>query len=237
MLKSLKTSEIKVETRFRKNLGNIKELAESIRENGLLQPIGINKDNQLVFGLRRLRAVEKLGWPDITTIEVDCEEGEFIENSFRKDLEIEERVEIAEHIFKKYGGKKGQRKDLPLYDGADVLPKGTVVKDYAAKQAGFGSRASFKMAQDIIKSKNAFLIERYRKGNISLTAACKKIAELKKINRVNLMMLLELKIDLEGKWKGYSRKSRKTSKKKRLLKLFPISLLYLTDISFITKIA
>lgn len=219
MLKSLKTSEIKVETRFRKNLGNIKELAESIRENGLLQPIGINKDNQLVFGLRRLRAVEKLGWPDITTIEVDCEEGEFIENSFRKDLEIEERVEIAEHIFKKYGGKKGQRKDLPLYDGADVLPKGTVVKDYAAKQAGFGSRASFKMAQDIIKSKNAFLIERYRKGNISLTAACKKIAELKKNQQGQFNDALRAENRLGGKVERLFKEIKKNKQKEKIAKI------------------
>lgn len=56
-------SEITIGERHRKDLGNLEELAASIDELGLLQPIGITKDKLLVFGERRLIACrDLLGW-------------------------------------------------------------------------------------------------------------------------------------------------------------------------------
>ena len=63
----MKISDIKIEERFRKDLGNLSDLAESIAAQGLLQPIGIDDNNTLVFGLRRLYAVrDMLHWTDIS---------------------------------------------------------------------------------------------------------------------------------------------------------------------------
>ncbi|HWB38320.1 MAG TPA: ParB N-terminal domain-containing protein, partial [Rugosimonospora sp.] len=59
---------IKVGRRVRVDLGDIDELAASIRATGgLLQPITITPDGWLVCGLRRLEAVKRLGW---TTVNV-----------------------------------------------------------------------------------------------------------------------------------------------------------------------
>ena len=57
---------IKVGERFRKELGDIESLAASMKE-GQLAPVGLNSDNVLLYGFRRLQAAKLLGW---TTIEV-----------------------------------------------------------------------------------------------------------------------------------------------------------------------
>jgi ParB-like chromosome segregation protein Spo0J len=56
MLKELKIADIKVGNRHRKDMGDLTSLADSIREEGLLQPIGVTEKFELVFGERRLRA-------------------------------------------------------------------------------------------------------------------------------------------------------------------------------------
>ena len=43
MLKSLKISTIKVGSRHRKDMGDLTSLADSIKEEGLLQPIGVTE--------------------------------------------------------------------------------------------------------------------------------------------------------------------------------------------------
>jgi len=57
--------DIKIENRFREKEGNIKELIENIKENGLIVPIVIDKNNKLVDGGRRIKAFELLGKKDI----------------------------------------------------------------------------------------------------------------------------------------------------------------------------
>ena len=43
-------------------MGDLEGLARSIEEVGLLQPIGITEDGELVFGERRLLAVRDILW-------------------------------------------------------------------------------------------------------------------------------------------------------------------------------
>jgi len=52
----IKISDIKYGSRFRKDFGNIIELVESIKINGLLCPVGVTKDGLLIHGARRVRA-------------------------------------------------------------------------------------------------------------------------------------------------------------------------------------
>ena len=56
-----------IETRFRQDLGDLKPLIESIKRHGLLHPIVLSEDNQLICGRRRLAAYMQL---EITEIEV-----------------------------------------------------------------------------------------------------------------------------------------------------------------------
>jgi N6-adenosine-specific RNA methylase IME4 len=86
---SLPISRIKVRSRFRKELGDIQPLAESIKEVGLLHPIVVRRDGRLIAGERRLRACEFLGWKNVPVNVIDIDQivrGEFAENAYRMDF-------------------------------------------------------------------------------------------------------------------------------------------------------
>ncbi len=76
----------------------VAELAASIAELGLLQPIGIRKDGTLVYGYHRLEACKRLGWTEIPAVIVDgddlrAELAEIDENLIRAELTVLERAE------------------------------------------------------------------------------------------------------------------------------------------------
>lgn len=60
-IKKMKIEDIKVGERFRRKLGNIDLLAQSIKEEGFFDPILVDKDRNLIDGQRRLVALKKLG--------------------------------------------------------------------------------------------------------------------------------------------------------------------------------
>ena len=94
-------SDIKVGNRFRKDLGDIDSLAKSIEEIGLLHPIVVNENNELVAGHRRIEAAKKLGWTQISCTVVnisDLIKGELQENIARKDFTFSERQTLLEEI-------------------------------------------------------------------------------------------------------------------------------------------
>lgn len=84
---TIKVVDIKVGERFRQDYGDVEELAESIKEFGLLQPIVIDDDNNLCAGGRRLNAVKVLGWEDVPFFRI----GQIPEDR-RKEIELEENV-------------------------------------------------------------------------------------------------------------------------------------------------
>ena len=90
-IKKTRISTIKIPEQFRQDLGDLEELAESIR-GGLLQPIGITPKRELVFGFRRLTACrDVLKWKTIPARTVDVPsifEGMLTENLVRKDFSV-----------------------------------------------------------------------------------------------------------------------------------------------------
>ncbi len=60
-IKRMRVKDIKVGERFRRKLGNIDLLAQSIKEEGLLYPILVDRDGNLIDGQRRLVALKQLG--------------------------------------------------------------------------------------------------------------------------------------------------------------------------------
>ena len=93
--------EIKLEKRFRKDIGDVSNLTESINNYGLFNPISITKDLTLVAGSRRIEAFKQLGLEQIPAIIVDIkikENGEIDENSIRKDFTPEEMVVIKKYL-------------------------------------------------------------------------------------------------------------------------------------------
>jgi ParB-like nuclease domain len=88
----LEIASIRIGRRHRKHHGDLQVLADSIALIGLLQPIGITEDRELVFGERRLLARRDiLGWSEIPASTVNVRsivEGEFHENEVRKESAI-----------------------------------------------------------------------------------------------------------------------------------------------------
>ena len=115
-------SKIKIPKRFRTSIGDIDSLKESINRLGLLQPIGITKDNVLVYGFRRLQAVKALGWKEIPYVLVELNQdlqslAELEENLKRKDMtwqeEVKAKAELHQLCQALYGQPKvGYRSDL-----------------------------------------------------------------------------------------------------------------------------
>jgi ParB family chromosome partitioning protein len=58
-------TDINIDHCYRHDLGDIQELAESIRGFGLLRPVLITRDDRLIAGRRRLEACKLLGWETI----------------------------------------------------------------------------------------------------------------------------------------------------------------------------
>jgi N6-adenosine-specific RNA methylase IME4/ParB-like chromosome segregation protein Spo0J len=95
--------EIEIGERFRKDLGDIASLADSIRQVGLLHPPVITPDNKLIAGRRRLAALEHLhGTKRMILCRIvplnDIVRGEAAENFARKDFTLSEAVAIKRAI-------------------------------------------------------------------------------------------------------------------------------------------
>jgi ParB-like chromosome segregation protein Spo0J len=102
-VEELPIDTIVIDERRREDLGDVQELAESIRQYGLLEPIVVDAHHHLVAGERRLRAVAHLGWTSIPAqrygalTRAERLELEFEENERRKALtEYERSKRIAE---------------------------------------------------------------------------------------------------------------------------------------------
>lgn len=108
--------DINVSERFREEYEGIEELAESIDEHGLIQPIVVADDMTLIAGERRLRACKKLDKDEVEVRKLDNvpalkrKELELQENLYRKDFTWEEEVKAKEklHLMKQiqHGGKE-----------------------------------------------------------------------------------------------------------------------------------
>lgn len=96
----------------RTQLGNIEELAASVREKGVLEPILVRQlasnRYQIISGERRYRAATMAGLDEIPAIELDVDDREqleiaLIENIQRKDLTAFEEAEGFLALQEKFG--------------------------------------------------------------------------------------------------------------------------------------
>ena len=91
--------KIVVGDRIRKDFGDIRELAEDIGENGLINPPTVNKEYVLLAGERRLRACKSLGWTQIEVHMLDTKDEahdlavEMSENNMRRNFTGSELAE------------------------------------------------------------------------------------------------------------------------------------------------
>ena len=79
-------SDIKRNSEYLRIDTDIKTLKKSIEKVGLINPITLNKNNELLAGARRFQAIEALGWSEITVHIVD------------RDLLEQELISIDENL-------------------------------------------------------------------------------------------------------------------------------------------
>ena len=89
----------------------LEELAESIKENGLLQPLTVRKVNgayELIAGERRLRACFLAEMKTVPCLVSECDNRQsaifaILENLQRQDLQLFEEAEGIQHLIKDWG--------------------------------------------------------------------------------------------------------------------------------------
>lgn len=122
--------DIVVGDRLRKDLGDLAPLAESIRQRGIICPIAVTPDMELIYGQRRLEAAKLAELSLIPHIVIETpddhdsyREMEMLENTDRKDFSIEEKVRIVDQAEPKIVAMK------------DKIKASRIKKDSAAAEA------------------------------------------------------------------------------------------------------
>ncbi|ADG97658.1 ParB domain protein nuclease [Segniliparus rotundus DSM 44985] len=148
---SLPLDAITVEGRHRKDLGDLQALADSIKTVGLLHPVVVTPDGQLVAGQRRVEAVKLLGWQRVpVTVMADLDDAarllraESDENACRKPFTPVEAEAIAgeiEKILKPVAEARRQATQGRPKTGADSAPVSDAripkTRDIAAEAVGY----------------------------------------------------------------------------------------------------
>nr|WP_267508751.1 ParB N-terminal domain-containing protein [Borreliella garinii] len=84
--------QIKIKKRIRKNIGDIETLKNSIIKHGLIYPIIIDKNKNLIAGFRRYQALKEIGYKEAEVKVISSEnkktllEIELDENNVRKSF-------------------------------------------------------------------------------------------------------------------------------------------------------
>lgn len=188
---SVRIGSVKIADRHRKDMGDLQSLADSIREVGLLQPIGVTKNNGLVYGHRRLLAArDLLGWKEITAVIVDLDSivsGEYAENEIRKDFTLSERDSIRRAIDAEEKAKAKERQkrkpESVQQNSAEQKPKQPdrtkqpQSRTAAAKRVGLGSHDTASKVAKVVDKGSPELVKAMDKGAVSVNAAA-KLADL-----------------------------------------------------------
>ena len=147
-------SSIKVTDRVRDTFGDLRELVDSMRQRGLINPVTIRADGTLIAGERRWRAARELGWTEIACHlwkEDTADEWlavEIEENTCRAQLTAVE----AERAWQKY--KELLKPQVPdgRGDADDLRPtdedhNGADISVLAAKPTGYGATSLKRVAE------------------------------------------------------------------------------------------
>lgn len=161
---------IRIGQRHRKDMGELEVLAASIATEGLLQPIGVTEDNELVFGERRLRAVQEVlrrGTIPARVVRVrSITAGEYAENEIRKDFTLSERDAIRRAVQTQIPERRG-------WQNPDNCPelKGEETRQIAARKAGFSNYKAAERVAKVVDQGAAELVEAMDSCDVSIHAA------------------------------------------------------------------
>lgn len=179
--------QIKVTDRIRKDFGDIQELADDIKENGLINPPVVTPDTyELIAGERRLKAMKLLGYRQIEVRPMSVKDAEhqlnleISENETRKDFSKKERIDYARRL-ERIEKVKAQERSGTRTDLKENFPTGEEgqVRDIVASKLGIGSGKQYEKEKYIADNANPILLSQWDKGDISTHAAYVKLKKEK----------------------------------------------------------
>ena len=148
------------------DLSNIEDLVKSIEEVGLLQPLIINKKNQILSGHRRYQAIKILGWDEVEVEVRDIidEETDLYLVHYNKQRIKSNKEVLSEHdiLEKYYEDRQGMRTDLTSVPRNKSYRK----RDEIATQIGVSSSSLGKLL--FIRKNNPNHIELIDKGVLTI---------------------------------------------------------------------
>ncbi|MDX1373564.1 MAG: ParB N-terminal domain-containing protein, partial [Nitrososphaeraceae archaeon] len=150
---TIQIKDIIINDRHRKDFGNIDELANNIKEVGLIHPVTLDQHNLLIDGKRRILAYLKLDKTEISYFKINIDKivlGEFSANFYRKDWTTEEIVTIKKAL-EPYFKQQARQRQL-IGRPSENFPKGRVL-DNIGKMLGKDRKTISKM-EYIVKCKD-----------------------------------------------------------------------------------
>lgn len=177
--------KIVVGDRIRKDFGDIQELADDIKENGLINPPVVNKEYVLLAGERRLRACKSLGWPQIEVRMMDTRDAEhelnieISENDVRKGFTKSERVDYIKRLLRIEQAKAAERQKA----GTSASNNAEVGRSDDATAKQFDMSATT-MRRELFIADNADMLDPsdfadWDEGKLSTNKAYQRIKEAK----------------------------------------------------------
>lgn len=169
--------KIIIKDRIRKDYGNIEELANDIRDNGLINPpVVTEKDGELILiaGERRTRACKYLDYRQIEVRVMTVKDAlhqlklEISENENRKDFSYSEKMQWAEQLREEYSkiAKENMRKGrCGIKVDESFQTRDKIVKDLDM------SAGSFSKAQYIWNNADEEIIKEIDEGTLTMNKA------------------------------------------------------------------
>lgn len=158
--------KIKVGDRIREDFGNIDKLAENIKEHGLINPITVTPQYELIAGERRLRALKKLGYKQVEVNVIAVEDAEqqlrleISENTARKNFTPEEILIYGRQLERIESARANERKVAGKgIDHKDGRPEGQA-RDIVASNFGISGR-QYERMKEVDANKDSFSPEDY----------------------------------------------------------------------------
>ena len=190
-------NQVKVSERIRKDYGDIEELANDIKENGLINPPVITPEYELIAGERRLRALQFLNYNQIEVRVMTVKDAlhqlklEISENENRKDFSFSEKMQWAEELKKEY--EKIARENMSK--GGEGLPVSVNLDSNKkiANDLDMG-KETYRQAKYISDNASEEVIKQLDDGQLSINKAYVTLKQEKQQLENNNK---ELKIELE----------------------------------------
>nr|WP_240036605.1 ParB N-terminal domain-containing protein [Paenibacillus amylolyticus] len=205
MILLIEINQIKVSDRIRKDFSGIEELAKDIDQNGLINPILVTPDYQLIAGERRLRAHQYLDRKEIPVRVMEIQDYEhqlrleISENEHRREFTFSERVEWAKRLEDVERIKAKER----MAGGKENIPEQPAgqVRDIVADQAGFGSGRTYDKAKYIMENATPEIIQQLDAGIISTHKAFTETKERLEAAEKRAEQAEQEKLDIERRYK------------------------------------